>query len=316
MKKGLFSTGVWVAVGVILLGAAALGQAAPPLINYQGRLVDGSGAPVSGDSLAMRFTFLDGDTSSATVLWGETHQAVQVTGGLYSVILGSVNPIPPSALAGSTVYLEVRVGGEVLSPRQRLTSAPFAISAANSSSLGGAPAGDYYSKAQVDSLLAAMQAQIDALSAQVAANTSDIAANSADIAVAQVDIVDHELRLISLETKLAPVTVNGSEFIFTGVNVNVRSGSGSTSGAVNGLGNLIVGYNENIGDTRTGSHNLVVGPYHSYSSYGGFLAGYNNAVTEIYATVSAGSNSTASGAYAGVSGGNNNQASGQNASVC
>jgi len=97
----------------------------------------------------MRFTFLDGDTATANVLWGETNNAVQVSQGIYNVILGSVNPIPSSALAGSTVFLEVRVAGEVLRPRQRLTSAPYAISATNAGnalSLGGAPADDYYSK--------------------------------------------------------------------------------------------------------------------------------------------------------------------------
>jgi len=51
------------------------------------------------------------------------------------------------------------------------------------------------------------------------------------------------------------------------------SGSGATEGMINGLGNLIVGYNEDVGSnaTRTGSHNLVVGIEHSYSSYAGSL---------------------------------------------
>ena len=34
-----------------------------------------------------------------------------------------------------------------------------------------------------------------------------------------------------------------------------------------GLGNLVIGYNEDSGDDdRSGSHNLIVGGYHSYSS--------------------------------------------------
>lgn len=60
------------------------------------------------------------------------------------------------------------------------------------------------------------------------------------------------------------------------------SGSGSTEGTVNGRGNLIVGYNERlVGDTniRTGSHNLVVGAFNNYSSYGGQVIGYNNTIS-------------------------------------
>src|SRR5690349_23345621 len=46
---------------------------------------------------------------------------------------------------------------------------------------------------------------------------------------------------------------------FSGVNVQVVSGTGSTSGPVNGEGNLVVGYAENTSErTRTGSNDLVV----------------------------------------------------------
>src|SRR5437899_1823542 len=37
---------------------------------------------------------------------------------------------------------------------------------------------------------------------------------------------------------------DGTTLQFTGINVQVVSGSGSTDGAVNGRGNLVVGYNE------------------------------------------------------------------------
>jgi hypothetical protein len=41
--------------------------------------------------------------------------------------------------------------------------------------------------------------------------------------------------------------------------VHIVDGTGDTDGPVNGLGNLIVGYDADFGDTRTGSHNLVLG---------------------------------------------------------
>ena len=85
-------------------------------------------------------------------------------------------------------------------------------------------------------------------------------------------------RIEELETKLANVSVgeiNGyPAFTLTGVNVHIVSGSGSTDGDLNGLGNLIVGYNELQDDNdRTGSHNIVAGSRNNYSSYGGLVVG-------------------------------------------
>lgn len=51
------------------------------------------------------------------------------------------------------------------------------------------------------------------------------------------------------------ITSSGSTVEFSGVNVQVVSGSGSTDGAINGRGNLIVGHDEGPG-SKTGSHNL------------------------------------------------------------
>jgi hypothetical protein len=114
---------------LVLLAGALLSQSVPQLINFQGRLTDSAGQPIDG-TREMRFRLLDADTLSATVLWSETHSSVQVDKGIYHVILGSVNPLPPAALGSSTAYLEVRVQGEILRPRSLLTSVPFAHKAA------------------------------------------------------------------------------------------------------------------------------------------------------------------------------------------
>ncbi|MEM9305192.1 MAG: hypothetical protein AAGE01_23985 [Pseudomonadota bacterium] len=111
------------------------------------------------------------------------------------------------------------------------------------------------------------------------------------------------------------MTLDGDDLIFEGVNVHIRNGGGGT-GARNGLGNLIVGYNEaavgaaglnggtdgpipgsgvTVGGTgtgsggapnpdgdpppRTGSHNIVLGPAHEYTSFGAFLSGMGNTAT-------------------------------------
>ena len=94
-----------------------------------------------------------------------------------------------------------------------------------------------------------------------------------------------------LENYVQVDTVNHS-ITFTGANVFVQSGSGytdddySTTGSLTGLGNLIIGYDENIGtDTKTGTHNLVVGPHHTYTSYASILFGYDNSSTGSYGIV-------------------------------
>jgi hypothetical protein len=66
---------------------------------------------------------------------------------------------------------------------------------------------------------------------------------------------------------------------------------------------------------RTGSHNLVIGDFNSYSSYGGLVAGTRNTISGPGGSVSGGSDNTASGGYASVSGGSSNMAAGEAASV-
>jgi len=50
---------------------------------------------------------------------------------------------------------------------------------------------------------------------------------------------------------------------------------------VNGLGNLIIGYNElrGSGDNRIGSHNLILGSKNNFASYGGMVAGTLNDIS-------------------------------------
>lgn len=98
--------------------------------------------------------------------------------------------------------------------------------------------------------------------------------------------------------------VKGPHVIFTGVNLHIRSGSGttddgiSTGGTPAGLGNLIVGYNEGpttSGAGRTGSHNIVGGVQNAFTSAGGFVFGRSNWIAGLYATASGGSNNKAEG---------------------
>ena len=129
-------------------------------------------------------------------------------------------------------------------------------------------------------------------------------------------------RVTALENKTQFMSVSGSVTRFSGTNLQIVSGSGATNGAINGLGNLIIGYNALRGvpssiasNDRTGSHNLVMGDLNNYSSYGGIVAGYANSITNIYASVIGGYLNIASGDNSTVSGGFENIASGTASSV-
>jgi hypothetical protein len=129
-------------------------------------------------------------------------------------------------------------------------------------------------------------------------------------------------RVSALEQKLIRVSYSASglnhkpTLKISGANLQVVSGSGHTNGSVNGLGNVIIGYDEanGIQTTQTGSNNLVLGVGQSFSSHGDVIGGYDNTASGSYADVFGGGN-TASALGASVSGGELNLASDGDASV-
>jgi hypothetical protein len=124
-------------------------------------------------------------------------------------------------------------------------------------------------------------------------------------------------QIASLQSKLVHFSRSGNEVFLSGANLHIVNGQGGTD-TINGLGNLIVGYNEARGDgtdNRTGSHNLVVGNWNNYSSFGGLVGGRYNEISGAYASVSGGDTNTASDYAASVSGGFGNTASGELSSV-
>jgi hypothetical protein len=142
------------------------------------------------------------------------------------------------------------------------------------------------------------------------------------------------ITLASLNTRLTAVEAKtqfqsadsaARSTTFSRCNLIVNDGGGSTdtlvtNAAGNGLGNLIIGYNQGgradaSGDIRTGSHNLILGDGNNYSSYGGLVVGFLNTISAQYACVSGGYANVASGQYASVSGGYGNLAGSYYASV-
>ena len=113
----------------------------------------------------------------------------------------------------------------------------------------------------------------------------------------------------------------GNDLYVDACNLHVQDGTGVTQGypnsAPNGLGNLIVGYNEDNpdGSEKTGSHNVIVGAYHTYTNRSGLVTGTRNTIIGFAAAVIGGSFNVASGVNSTVSGGVKNEASGPSSSV-
>lgn len=103
----------------------------PQMINYQGKLTDTSGVLICEDGgpayLKMEFTIYSNSINDDS-LWKEVHDSVRVEFGVFSVLLGSINPIPDSVFNGDVRYLGVKVEDDFeMSPRKAIVSVGYAF---------------------------------------------------------------------------------------------------------------------------------------------------------------------------------------------
>ena len=77
---------------LVLLLIAGPAGAVPFEITYTGRLLE-NGNPVEGP-LSLSFGIFP-SPSGGGASWSETHDSVQITGGMFTVQLGSVTPLDP-----------------------------------------------------------------------------------------------------------------------------------------------------------------------------------------------------------------------------
>jgi hypothetical protein len=99
---------------------------------YQGRLADTAGNPLTG-VYPMIFRLYSA-SSGGIFLWEEQWtgpNSVQVSDGLFNVMLGNLTPIPQSVVTGnSSLWLGITVGADdEMTPRVQLGSVPYAAQA-------------------------------------------------------------------------------------------------------------------------------------------------------------------------------------------
>jgi tail collar domain len=148
MKKLLI--GLLVASGC--LSGALAQDPVPHLVNYQGRLTDGSGTALSTGTYGVLFQLYDTPAAATNLIWGATYKLVTV-GGQFNVVLGAAGGTGVTNAAVNDIgyafgaqgrYLQMTiltdntgtnllVVPQVLAPRQQILSAPYALSALTAS---------------------------------------------------------------------------------------------------------------------------------------------------------------------------------------
>jgi hypothetical protein len=116
----------------------------PPSLAYQGHLTDAGGVEVN-DTVQIEVRLYDSliaglgqGVTNSHVVYAESHPAVSVEEGNFSVAIGEGIPLdakwtglPDVAqlLSSERLFLELRVNGELMTPRQRMGSVPAALRA-------------------------------------------------------------------------------------------------------------------------------------------------------------------------------------------
>jgi hypothetical protein len=108
-----------VVLSLLLISAFTIAQV-PQLVSHQGYLADSTGAGIDG-TLPMTFKLFADSTGGSAVLT-QTFPSVDIAKGVFNVNLDV-----SSATFTSGYWLETQVNGEVLTPRTRLTSAPYSL---------------------------------------------------------------------------------------------------------------------------------------------------------------------------------------------
>ncbi len=295
----------------------------PRLLNYQGYLTDTQGNPVTNPTASMTFAIFDA-ASAGNQKWSETQPSVVIDKGIFNVLLGSVTPIPDSVFLNSTNrYLQLTLAGQVLSPRTRIVSAPYAYTATYSDTAqyarASAPDNDWtFRVTDVSDTTLQMVGQwgIARAGNVLYGNVDRTHTNFGVDCTTGTD--GQNLNYCTVSGGYRNKARSRSSTVGGGY-CNTADSSYATVGG--GSGNTASGWYAIIGgggyNTAEASLATVGGGY--YNRANGYAAtvggGYADTASGQYATVGGGIGNTASNEYAMVGGGNDNTASGRYATV-
>jgi formylglycine-generating enzyme required for sulfatase activity len=161
-------------LALLTLTALPLAAQVPSLINYQGRLTDGSGSPATGNR-TMAVSVYDA-ANGGNLTYSESLGTVSVANGTYNFQFGASGNGIVSALSGQD-FLALTVNGTEETTRTRLLAVPFALKAKESAdtqalntrvtSLNGTVAGLSASQTTLAGNITTLQAQTQSVNATV-----------------------------------------------------------------------------------------------------------------------------------------------------
>ena len=260
-------------------------------VTYQGQLSDGSG-PANG-SYDLQFAIWDSLAGGATIAGPLTSPTTGVSNGLFTVVLD----FGPGAFTGPRRWLEIGVrtngsGGSysTLTPRQELTSTPYAMMAA---SAGGLPGFQVLQNATSPNLVGGYSGNgvgADAVGATIGGGGMAGATN-----------------FVSGTSRFG--TIGGGALDLVQGNYGVVGGGLRNTVNVAGNSATVGGGHDNL--AAGPSTTVAGGSENTAGSVAATISGGNsNSASANYATVGGGQLNTSSGAAATTPGGSNNVAQG------
>jgi hypothetical protein len=256
---------------LLYLAASTTASAQSSAFTYQGKLTD-HGSPADGfyDFEFRLFDAVEGGTQKGTTL---TRTGVEVTNGTFSVQLEFAGCL--DCFDGGARFLEVSVrpagGGSypLLTPRQLLTSTPYAIKALDAAQLGGQTASGFIQNTTT---------QQGATNFNISGNGTIGGTLSGNVVNAATQYQIGGLRMLSASGRFfdgtriyaasntfagesAGINTNPSVDTFS-VNGKLNSFFGSNAGRANTTGGLNSFFGASAGDNNiTGSNNTMIGRF-------------------------------------------------------
>ncbi|MFH0908817.1 MAG: hypothetical protein V1929_08650 [bacterium] len=299
-----------------LAAPTTAGAQVPELINYQGRLLDGTN--LVNDQVDMELGLWTNAAGPGTALYVDSNK-VTVVDGLYSTFIGdgTIDGTLTNALTYSNIYVGVKVNGTSLSPREPLVSVSYALKAR------GVVPGSITTESLADAAVTTDKLGSNSVTgAKIADNTisnADLAADAVtgdkilDGAISNVDVAANTF----WSTDGNAGTAVGTHFMGTtdGQPLDIRANSARALRLIPDATSpsLVGGHSANT--VSVGVAGGVIG--------GGGNAAQPNYVTDNYGTVGGGSFNRAGNAgggaadaeFATVAGGNANMANGRHSAI-
>ncbi len=267
---------------MVLVAASVSHSAVPPVVSYQGQILDSIGTPVPDGYYSFTFSIYDAPVGGFS-LWTEAQDSVFVKDGFFSTLLGTITPLTDSVFGGANRYLQVALDGVVQSPRAQLTSVAYSLRVGT---VDGSTGGTVFGSMTIET---EPNGSNDRPSAVV------LGGSTSGGGIGIYEPVDNRANGANVVLKKI-LEINSNGLIFYGDTEDDTTLFFELDGDITGLGQITMGQNSSSGDSTT-------------------VLGYSNTASGIGSTIGGGSQNSNSGYYGTIGGGYNNEVTGDFATI-